>query len=75
MVNISPDSLPDINAMERLLSECGGHRSEVVFYAPYLLISMMKKNMECMRYNWQANNNCILDRPFVAKNPHSENNA
>ena len=75
LVNISPDSLPDINAMERLLSECGGHRSEVVFYAPYLLISMMKKNMECMRYNWQANNNCILDRPFVAKNPHSENNA
>lgn len=75
LVNISPDNPPDIDAMEKLLGECGGYRSDVVFYACPWLIFKMEKDMACMRYNWRPNNNCVLDGPFVAKNSHSENNA
>ena len=75
LVNISPDNPPDIDAMEKLLGECGGSHSDVVFYACPWLISKLEKDMESMHYNWRANNNCVLDGPFVAKNSHSENNA
>ena len=75
LVNISLDNPPDIDAMEKLVKECGGYHSDVVFYACELLISKMKKNMDCTYYNLQPNNNCIFDEALVIKNPHPENNA
>lgn len=75
LVNISPDNPPDIDAMEKLLGECGGYRSDVVFYACPWLIFKMEKDMACMRYNWRPNNNCIFDEALAVKNPYPENNA
>lgn len=75
LVNISPDNYPDIDGMEKLLAECGGSHSDVVFYACPWLISKLEKDMESMHYNWRPNNNCIFDEALAVKNPHPENNA
>lgn len=75
LVNILPDNYPDIDGMEKLLAECGGSHSDVVFYACPWLISKLEKDMGSMHYNWRPNNNCIFDEVLAVKNPYPENNA